>query len=193
MRLSNIISLYIKRRPYLNEVLREGIINFSALARKICHDLDLDNENAVKMALIRNSNKFEKQLIDIEGKILSALKKSSMTIKSKVAVIITSQKIEKINYLSFTQSGRYITYIVDEKELEKLSVKPKIEQNLNLIIIESPELVEEVPGFISHILGSLSKEGINIIEFISCYTDTLLVIKQADTEKAFKILSELTS
>jgi len=35
----------------------------------------------------------------------------------------------------------------------------------------------------------LSSEGINVVEFISCYTDTLLVVKEADTAKAYELLS----
>ena len=78
------------------------------------------------------------------------------------------------------------------KELEKLDKRPsKVEENLNLITIESPEELEEVPGVISYILGALASEGINVVEFISCYTDTLLVVKQADTERAYSILSRI--
>lgn len=186
--------LYVKRRPFLKEVLRENIVNYSALARKISLEIfgNLEHENAVKMALIRLSAKMEKIESDLEGSILNLLKNSSMLIKSKVAVVISKKQLEGLTPLSFAKSGRHITYIIEQKELDRLPKSKaiwKTEENLNLITIESPEELEEIPGVISYILGALASEGINVVEFISCYTDTLLVVKQADTEAAYRILS----
>ena len=136
------------------------------------------------------SKKLEKTDEDLEGKILAVLRQSSMVVKNKVAVILTTRKLDNIKPLSFTQSGRHMTYIVEQRELEKEKQIPgRIEENLNLIIIESPQSVEEVPGVISYVLASLSSEGINVVEFISCSTDTLLVLKQSDTQKAYGIIS----
>ena len=192
--ISSLVWLYVKRRPYLKEVIREGVVNYSALARKISIEAfgDVRRENAVKMALIRLSRRMEELESDIEERILGLLKNSSMLIKSKVAVVISTKQLEGVKPLSFAKSGRHITYILEQRELEKLDKRPsKVEENLNLITIESPEELEEVPGVISYILGALASEGINVVEFISCYTDTLLVVKQADTERAYSILSRI--
>lgn len=194
--ISELVWLHVKRRPFLKEVLREDIVNYSALARKICIDAfgDLGHEAAVKMALIRLSKRMEKLEADLEESILALLKRSSMVIKSKVAVVIATRQLEMIRPLSFAKSGRHMTYIIEQKELQRLPRSKavyKVEENLNLITIESPEELEEVPGVISHILGSLASEGINVVEFISCYTDTLLVVRQADTEAAYRVLSSL--
>jgi hypothetical protein len=194
--ISELVWLYVKRRPFLKEVLRENVVNYSALARKISMDAfgDLEHEAAVKMALIRLSSRMERLETDLEESILALLKRSSMVIKSKVAVVISTRQLELIKPLSFAKSGRHMTYIVEQKELSRLPKSKaiyKIEENLNLITIESPEELEEVPGVISYILGALASEGINVVEFISCYTDTLLVVKQADTEAAYRILSRI--
>lgn len=192
--ISRLVWLYVKRRPYLKEVIREGVVNYSALARKISIEAfgDVKKENAVKMALIRLTKRMEELESDIERRILALLKKSSMIIKSKVAVVISTRQLEGVKPLSFAKSGRHITYILEQRELDGLEKKPsRIEENLNLITIESPEELEEVPGVISYILGALASEGINVVEFISCYTDTLLVVKSADTERAYSILSKI--
>ncbi len=192
--ISNLVWLYVKRRPYLKEVIREGVVNYSALARKISIEAfgDVKKENAIKMALIRLTKRMEDLESDIEERILRLLKNSSMLIKSKVAVVISTRQLEGVKPLSFAKSGRNITYIIEQRELDGLEKRPsRVEENLNLITIESPEELEEVPGVISYILGALASEGINVVEFISCYTDTLLVIRQADTEAAFRILSKI--
>ncbi|MCI0504274.1 ACT domain-containing protein [Candidatus Micrarchaeota archaeon] len=191
--ISELVWLYVKQRPFLKEVLRQGVVNHSALARKISTEAfgTAKRQNAVKMALIRLGGRMEKTDDDLEARILSVLKRSSMVLKSKVAVVIARRELEGVRALSQVKSGRHTTYIVEQRELERIPPKAlwKREDNLNLITIESPEELEEVPGVISHMLGSLASEGINVVEFISCYTDTLLVIRQADTERAYRVLS----
>jgi hypothetical protein len=193
---SRLVWLYVKQRPFLKEVIRQGVVNYSALARKISIDAfgSLRKENAVKMALIRLGGRMDQIESDLEMKILSVLRKSSMVVKSKVAVVISKREIEGIRPLSHVKSGRHMTYIIEQRELENLPGRRylwKSEENLNLITIESPEELEEVPGVISYILGALASEGVNVVEFISCYTDTLLVVKAADTEKTYRILSSI--
>ncbi|MFH1521016.1 MAG: ACT domain-containing protein [Candidatus Micrarchaeota archaeon] len=195
-KISELVWLYIKRRPFLKEIVRDGIVNHSALARKIAIEAlgSMRYGNAVKMALIRMSSRLEKSEEKLESRILEVLKKSSMVIKNKVVAVTTKREIEGITPLSYAKSGRHITYILEQVDFENIPKKLiwKGEENLNLITIESPETLEEVPGVISHILSALASEGINVVEFISCYTDTILVIKQADTSRAYQILSELT-
>jgi hypothetical protein len=193
--ISQLVWLYVKQRPFLKEVLRQGVVNHSALARKICVDAfgDERKQDAVKMALIRMAGRMGRVEDDLEGRVLGILGKSSMVIKSKVAVVIAKKELEGVHPLSKTNSGHHLTYILEQRELDSLPRKNlfKAEENLNLIIIESPPEVEEVPGVISHILGSLASEGVNVVEFISCYTDTLLVVRQPDTERAYRILSSM--
>lgn len=195
-KISELVWLYIKRRPFLKEIIRDGIVNHSALARKISIEAlgNVRYQNAVKMALIRMGARLEKNEGQLESNILGVLKKSSMVIKNKVVVVTTKREIDDIKPLSYAKSGRHITYILEQVDFDVIPKKLiwKEEENLNLITIESPETLEEVPGVISHILSALASEGINVVEFISCYTDTILVIKQADTARAYQIISELT-
>ncbi len=192
---SQLVWLYVKQRPFLKEVIRQGVVNHSALARKIAIEAfgSAEKQNAVKMALIRMGKRMDLLESDLEGKILSVLRKSSMVMKNKVAVVISKRELEGVSPLSAARSGRHITYILEQRELEKVHSKLiwKSEEGLNLIIIESPQEVEEVPGVISYILGALSSEGVNVVEFISCYTDTILVVKAADTERTYRILSSI--
>jgi aspartokinase len=194
--ISQLVWLYVKQRPFLKEILRERIVNFSALARKISTEAlgSPKHVNAVKMALVRLSHKIGEKEDDLEGKILDVLRRSSLSLRTKVAVVITSREIEGLKYLSYAESRGAITYVIEEKELEKVKKSKTIlstETNLNLMSIHSPIELEGTPGVIAHILDALAAEGINIAEFLSCYTDTLLVIKQADTEKVYKILSSI--
>lgn len=194
--ISELVWLYVKRRPFLKEILRERIANYSALARKISIEAfgNKKKQNAVKMALVRLAGKMAEKEDDLEGKILKILQGTSLTIKNKVATVISSRPLEGINYLSFVEGKGFFTYILEETELEKVrrtKTTILIEPNLNLISLHSPPALEETPGFIAHILAALASEGINVVEFVSCYTDTLLLIKQVDTGRAYTILTKI--
>jgi aspartokinase len=147
------------------------------------------------MALIRLGNKMAEFDSSLEVKILTILKNSSMVLKNKIVVVISKRELEGVKAVSHVKSGRHITYILEQREADKITEKSqslwKSKENLNLITIESAEELEEVPGVISYILSALASEGINVVEFISCYTDTLLVVRQSDTEKAYRVLSSI--
>lgn len=194
--ISELVWLYIKRRPFLKEILREKVVNYSALARKLSAEAfgTRKHENAVKMALFRLSHKLRETEENMEGKILKVLHGSSLSIRSKVAAAIVLREIEGLKYLSYVESKGNVTYIVEEKELEKIQKSRnllRIQTNLNLITIHSLPELEDTPGVISYVLGALASEGINVVEFVSCYTDTLLVVKQADTTRTYEILNNL--
>ncbi len=191
---SELVWLYVKRRPFLKEAIRQRIVNFSALARQIASDAlgKKDQQYAVKMALIRLASKMREGEENLEQKIKGVLKKSSMSIRTKVAVLISTRKLETLDYISCAESKGITTYILEESELNRFKrakTALKAETNLDLIAIHSGPDLERVPGVISHMLGALAGEGINVVEFVSCYTDTLLVVRQADTAQAHEILA----
>ncbi|MFA5049867.1 MAG: ACT domain-containing protein [Candidatus Micrarchaeia archaeon] len=193
--ISNLISLYVKRRPFIKESLRDGIINYSSLARKISYELygNHSKTGAIKVALQRLSKKLIEKEEDLEQKILAVLKNSSLDIKNKIAVVISSSELN-IKPISYAKSDLSVTYILKEEQLLDLKKERKIkavEKNLNLITIKSREELENTPGVLSMILGALAIEGINIQEIISCYTDTLIVVKESDTSRAYDILNAL--
>lgn len=145
----------------------------------------------MKVALTRISRKLAEREIGLEEKVMEVLGKSSINIQNKIAVVISRKELE-LKAISHARSGGHTTYIVEESEANKLKKEwgvKSVQKNLNLITIRSSEELEEVPGVIAFILNALVYEGINVVEFISCYTDTLLVIKEADTNKAYEILS----
>ncbi len=193
--ISNLISLYVKKRPFIKESLRDGIINYSSLARKISYELygNHSKTGAIKVALQRLSRKLIQKEEDLEEKILKVLKNSSLNIKTKIAVVISNSELN-IKPISYAKGDLAITYIIKEEYLIQLKKEKKIksiEKNLNLIIIQSKEELENTPGVISMLLSALAIEGINIQEIISCYTDTLIVIKESDTSRAYEILNSL--
>lgn len=177
-------------------MIRHNLTNYSELARKLCEEIFGSQKNfyAVKAALMRFSSKIRKRENELEGKVLEILKDTSITIMNKVVVLISTAPLV-IDAISSVKSGNCYTYIATQQNAKK-SKYPKnilhMKQNLNLFVLSSPFQIENTAGVISTILHLLASEGINVQEFISCYTDTLLVINEADSAKAYELLSELT-
>ncbi len=194
-KLSELVWLYVKGRPSLREGLKYGIINHSALARIIIEELGLPEENfdAVKVALIRTSRKLAEKEIGGEEKILDVLRGSSISIQTKVAAVVSRKELD-LKAITHAKSGNYITYIIEESELKKVRKERGIKlltEKLNLVTIRSREEIEDTPGVIAFILNALAHEGINVVEFISCYTDTILAIKERDTSRTYELLSSI--
>lgn len=193
---SELVWLYVKRRPFIKEMLKYDLVNYSRLSRRLCREIFGSQKSfyAVKAALMRLGSKIRKKEGELEGKVLEVLKNTSISIRNKVIVLISSAPLG-IDTISSVKSGNFYTYIAEQKEAAKVMRSRSIistEENLNLFILSSTPEIESTPGVISTVLHLLAAEGINVHEFISSYTDTLLVIREADTSRAYELLSSLT-
>lgn len=183
--------LYVKGKPYLQDALEKGVVNYSALARVIDREMGEEDFDAVKAALRRLKERLGKERRNVEQKVLKVIKASRLEMRDKIAVIISNKKLD-IPVIAVAKSASGYTYIVEEDMVERSEYKDflKIQKNLSMITIISPESLEDTPGVLAYLLSSLAAENINVVEFVSCYRDTLLVFKNADITKAFEILSE---
>jgi len=185
------VRLYIKGKPYMQEALERGVVNYSALARMIGSDMGTRNFDAIKAALLRLSRKLGKDRRNMEQKVLKVVRSSRLEMRDKIAVVISGSKLETPAIASAKSASGY-TYIMDEGAIDTVRSRNvlKAQKNLSMITIISQENLEETPGVIAYLLASLAAENINVVEFVSCYKDTLLVFKNADITKAIETLSE---
>jgi hypothetical protein len=49
MSIAQEVNMYLQRKPYLLEAMEKGIVNYSALARKIAKDLEDASVEAIKV------------------------------------------------------------------------------------------------------------------------------------------------
>jgi aspartokinase len=189
--ISENVWLYIKGKPYLQEALENGVVNYSALARMIGKDMGTRNFDAIKAALLRISRKLGKDRRNMEQKVLRVLRTSRLEMRDKVAVIIAHRKLD-ISAIANAKSTSGHTYIVNSDVAENIRARDvlKIQNDLSMITVISPESLEETPGVIAYLLSALAVESINVVEFVSCFKDTLLVFKNSDIMRAYEILSE---
>lgn len=57
--------------------------------------------------------------------------------------------------------------------------------------VQSPSEIITTPGCLISFYNQLSRRHVNIEDTVSCYTDTIIVVKMKDVGKAFEALTEL--
>lgn len=189
MSISDTVRVYLKNKPYTLEALENGIVNYSALARLVQKELRIRNYHAIKAALRRFAQELRENDIGIERHALSILKGSTVTIESGISVVVSRKDIE-IDRGSKINIGDYYVYLLEDRpSLRKLKPSAiKLHENASAVVIHSEERLESLPGFVAFIASLLAEQNINIVEFVSCYTETLLVVSRSDALKSHELL-----
>ncbi|MCX6772941.1 MAG: hypothetical protein NTV88_04190 [Candidatus Micrarchaeota archaeon] len=192
---ANLIRLYLKRRPQLLSVVNNGLCNYSALARRLQKEIFPGKQHeftAIKAALLRLSKEDSSEERDWEKGVEKILKQSSVEIRSHVAVISSKGSVG-VPVIAMSNSKSGVMSVVDSSFVPQLKKKGlKVIDNLTLVILCSPLQLQDTPGCVSAILDAIAAEGINVLEFISCHTDTLMVVKNPDAVRVYEILGKLT-
>src|SRR3972149_6902277 len=181
---------YLRNKPYLLEALEKGIVNLSELARQIQTELKTDNTTATKAALRRFAEELQRHKQKREEKVLAILKKSGVAVYARKSVIIPAKEIAIKSAMKVDLPGKYV-YLLDRADLpERISTLVK-HDNCTMIVVNSPEELENTPGFVAFLTTLLAEQNINIIEFISCWTETVIVVEKKDSLKTYEALSNL--
>ena len=182
----------IQMRPSLMDALKMKIVNYSALARMLQAEIGEGSLEAVKAAIIRVGEEVEAERGLQEERVRSILRESVVRLQDKIAVIISPQELD-IPYIVTAYLTDSYVYIVDQTRLKaKLPEFVQVTSNLVALILISPPRVEKTPGFVAFITGLLSSREINIVEFISCSTNTVIVLDSKDALNAFSMLQNYT-
>ena len=179
---------YLKNKPYILEALEKDIVNLSKLARQIQLEFKIKNFSAIKAALRRFSEENKKCKHRREEKVLRLLKKSNVTVYDGNSIIITDEPTNIKEKVKLTLEDSVI-YLIDKAELSKITKDVlKKNENCSTFIIKSPEEIETTPGVVAFLTSILSEQNVNVVEFISCWIETIIVVDRKDSLRAYEIL-----
>lgn len=207
MNITKVAEQYIEGHPSVKDCLRKRLVNYSQLSRRIMKENGLKGSDfdAVLIAARRYLWKLSK-FSAAEDKIRSLLGRSSIDIKTKMAVAVIEKhiltddllelerKIKKSRNVFYAIEGTgAITIITAAAFLEDIrgSFKSgiiRVWEGLALVIIASPEEIEETPGVFSYLSGLLADRGINVLEAMSCWSETLFVVSEKDIARVLEAL-----
>jgi hypothetical protein len=182
----------IQMRPSLLDALNMKIVNYSALARLLQDEMGEGSLEAVKAAIIRVGDEISEDRGLREDAVLSILKESKVRLQDKIAVVISPIRLDIPHIVTAHLTDQYV-YIVDQTTMkQRLPDQVKVESNLVALILLSPLRVETTPGFVAFITQLLASRNLNIVEFISCSTNTIIILNPRDALNAFSLLQNYT-
>jgi aspartokinase len=181
---------HLRNKPYLLEALEKGIVNLSELSRQIQEELEIGNTSAVKAALRRFSEELQKHKQRREEKVLQVLKRSGIAVYDRKSVMITTKEINAESGMKVDLLDKFV-YLLDRSDMpERIDALVK-HDNCTMIVMHSPEELEATPGVVAFLTTLLAEQNVNIIEFISCWTETIIVVEKKDSLKAYEVLSNI--
>jgi len=86
--------------------------------------------------------------------------------------------------------------IVDDDSVSRVTKRLRSENIISVtrglveIAVTSPETIEKTPGLLAFLSGALASNGINIVEEMSCYTDTTFILERKNMTRAMEILAQ---
>ena len=192
--------------------LQRDYCNISALARIIKPQIDHMFSKDTSIESIITALKRSRYDYGVPQKpIASILAASTITVNTDVAKISAKKSkktIEKVakamvqsvgNFISISESIMSITLVFDDFLLQDVKVMfayediLEIEDSLAAIIVHSPEDIIKTPGCAISFYNQLARRHINIEVTVSCYTDTIVLVKMDQVGKAFNALTDLIS
>ena len=192
--------------------LQRDYCNISALARLIKPQIDHVLGKDTSIESIITALKRSKYDYNIQEKpIASILAASTITVNTDVAKVSAKKSkktIEKVakamiqsagKFISISESIMSITLVFDDLLLQDVKVMfayddiLEVENGLAAIIVHSPEDIIKTPGCAIAFYNQLARRHINIEDTVSCYTDTIVLVKMEQVGKAFNALTDLIS
>ena len=198
--------------PSIRRVMRQGLINTSALAKYIITEKKVEGTlDAVSSAIRRYKLDRYDDIFTTASNIVSFGEISTRSKLANVAVIKDTENqmllpklFSLINYnrgdvIRIIQADESIKILVNEKNLEEIK---KLFPNDKIIKIDKklaeinmhlhPEAVN-TPGIISIISSELAMNDVNVMEVMSCVPEMLWFVKEKDVLKAHNIVYHLCS
>lgn len=206
MNITKLAGQYIENHPSVRDCVKKRIVNYSQLSRRIIRENGLKSSDfdAVLIACRRYYWKISKSGI-LEDKIAGILSKSRLEVKNRIAVAVLykdvfseglielEKKAKKSRQVFYAVEGtEAITLVISEELLAEVkgTFKSGLKRSwkgLALVILKSTEGVQDTtPGFLAFLTGKISQQGINILEIMSCWSETLLVVSEADIARVLE-------
>jgi hypothetical protein len=196
---------YIRTHPYARQALKNNIANYSKLSRRISQETQIKSIEAILIACRRYAQQLKGQHKAAE--VMDLLKGTKLSMRDKIVVVILEpdvsfesilalQKLvrEKHETMHVVRGANATTLITTEDFVELIKTRLsrsilKVTPNLVEVMLKSNRRLENVPGVISYVYSLLAENDVNIVETLSCWTDTILVISKDDLPRTLALLN----
>ncbi|MFD2588810.1 aspartate kinase [Croceitalea marina] len=213
--ISAVVENYIKKKPFLQSALGQGIINLTSLSRIVKPEIEAElgkdvRNGAIVMALKRLSDDLEFRATHKIVKVLKNIGEitvrsnlsdytflSSETILAKQAKLL--EEVHKNQDIFYTSSRgvNEINIVISnslDKTVDTLFQHERLTQkadNLSSVTVKLPSENVSVPGIYYFIFQRLAWEGIVLYEVISTTNEFTILVNDEQVDVAFKTIKDL--
>lgn len=213
--ISSVVEHYIKKKPFLQSALAQGIINLTSLSRIILPEIEEElgkdiRNGAIVMALKRLSDDLEYRATHKIVKVLKNI--GEITVRSSLTdftfllsdTILENQRLllKEINkdtavFYTSSRGVNELNIVVSnslDKIVETLFAEERLTQkaeNLSSITVKLPSENVTVPGIYYFIFQRLAWEGIVLYEVISTTNEFTILVDDDQVDVAFKTIKDL--
>ncbi len=193
----------LKEHPFIEDSILLGIANLSKVALLFQSKVKGATFQAIHAALRREAENIIKKKKDIQQRVLKVLSKSKIEIKSGIISVKVSPSPEvNKTILKLLEENKDFTLIKgmdvdtiitgDHSIIKRLGEVIEVNNGLSGVFIKSPEEVVYTKGFVAFVTNLLAKEGVNLIDFIQSYVNTVIIIDKKDASKVYSLLINYT-
>ncbi len=194
----------------IQDALQRGYANVSAAARLIKPKVEQLVGSRVTLESVVSAVKRAKLAYKpVVAPIKSVIAESIVNVRTDVAklslersrrVLEAARKMlanYQEEFLQVSESISAVTLIYDQKLHKKIKSffyrSDVLDEELDLaaVIIHSPPEIVKTPGCLIAFYNQVSRRHINIEDTVSCYTDTILVVRLEDVGRTFAALTDL--
>ena len=210
--ISRAVKEAVDRDLSIQDSLQYRYGNISAIARLIGPKVEASVNHKVNIESLITSIKrirgdYKAPPADVT-RIISGSMINVRTDIAKISIENTKRSLETVRkmlavnqeeFIQVSESISAITLIIDQRMIENIiaplngDVILEKEINLAAIIINSPETIVKTPGCLTAFYNQVSRRHVNIEDTVSCFTDTIIVVKMKDVGQAFAALTDLIS
>lgn len=210
-----VVEEIIKKKPFLESALIEGLVNLSALARKLKPEVEKlagreVNDGAIIMALNRlvprlellSNVKFQKVIenigdIVVRSNLADLTYQNSKSLFSCQALLLERVQQTKDAFCTFSQGIGETAMVVSSalvpvaEDIFKGERQIAKSVSLSSITIKLPAENSIYPGVYYYIFKELAWDNINMVELISTTNEFTVVVHDDDIHRAFSILMDV--
>lgn len=191
---ANLVRLWLKQKPFMHWLVREGLVNYTALAKRLAEEGFASGKRpvaALRAALLRSRNLDLGEFNPFGNN--RVLGESTFEVRSGITVV-QSERALAMPVIAVASSKNGVISIIDEAKEARVPKSAKVvAEDQVLITIYSDERMETESGVLATLLLHLALQKVNVVEVISAGPDTILVIEPKDLGTALGVLQGLMS
>jgi hypothetical protein len=197
----------------LQDALTRKYANYTAIARMIKPKVEKDIGRKVNFESLVTSVKRVKPRIELAHArgIENVLARSVVNVRTDVAKLSVEKSKRSMEaarnlmasyqeeFLQVSESNSAITMVFDQKLLANIHKRFNDDDvldeqsDLAAIIVHSPVEIVRTAGVVLAIYAKIAENHVNIEDTVSCFTDTIVIVRMDEVTRTFSALTDLIS